>query len=243
LKDAGQIDPNALYCTPDETLIKIEEINSRIDSANSRIDSTDSRIDSTDSRIDLLDSNTVHKTGDETIAGLKTFEKVISTNDTVLMRRTNDSSYGEWFGGSAYNKGGYFRADGINSPDYPGGFVASATDGVNFKRLVGLPNGDLFWDNKNLANNLSATISKAQNGYCKLSNGLIIQWGLTPVINAQDVYVSLPTPFTTNHYAVTGNMNFSGGSNNISFYNLTTTGFQTRVGAGGYSYWFIAIGY
>lgn len=59
LKDAGQIDPNALYCTPDETLIKIEEINSRIDSA--------------DSKVDLLDSNTVHKTGDETISDTKHF--------------------------------------------------------------------------------------------------------------------------------------------------------------------------
>lgn len=38
LKDAGQIDPNALYCTPDETAVKFEELSERIDTANERID-------------------------------------------------------------------------------------------------------------------------------------------------------------------------------------------------------------
>ncbi len=38
LKDAGQIDPNALYCTPDETVMKFEELGERIDTANERID-------------------------------------------------------------------------------------------------------------------------------------------------------------------------------------------------------------
>lgn len=31
---------------------------------------------------------------------------------------------------------------------------------------------------------ISATISKATNGYCKLSNGLIMQWGVTGQMNA-----------------------------------------------------------
>lgn len=38
LKDAGQIDPNALYCTPDETVVKFEELGERINTANERID-------------------------------------------------------------------------------------------------------------------------------------------------------------------------------------------------------------
>ena len=38
LKDAGQIDPNALYCTPDETVAKFEELSERINTANERID-------------------------------------------------------------------------------------------------------------------------------------------------------------------------------------------------------------
>lgn len=38
LKDTGQIDPNALYCTPDETVVKFEELGERINTASERID-------------------------------------------------------------------------------------------------------------------------------------------------------------------------------------------------------------
>jgi hypothetical protein len=37
LKAQGKIDPNALYCTPDETVVKFEELGERIDAANEQI--------------------------------------------------------------------------------------------------------------------------------------------------------------------------------------------------------------
>jgi hypothetical protein len=44
-----------------------------------------------------------------------------------------------------------------------------------------------------------ATISKAGNGYCKFTNGLIIQWGHAAAGGAT---VTLPTPFTSTNYQV-----------------------------------------
>ena len=37
LKAQGKIDPNAFYCTPDETVVKFEELGERIDTANEQI--------------------------------------------------------------------------------------------------------------------------------------------------------------------------------------------------------------
>lgn len=44
--------------------------------------------------------------------------------------------------------------------------------------------------------------SKAQNGYFKLGNGLIIQWGYSNQ-SGHTTTVTLPTPFTSTNYAVT----------------------------------------
>ena len=37
LKEAGQIDPNAIYCTPDETVAKFEEINTEIEALKDKV--------------------------------------------------------------------------------------------------------------------------------------------------------------------------------------------------------------
>lgn len=89
----------------------------------------------------------------------------------------------------------------------------------------------------------TTAISKLQNGYVKLSNGIIIQWGVTPNITENGQQVTLPTAFTSTNYSIVLTMNFSGGTNSISAYDKTTSSFKVQVGAGNYPYFFIAIGY
>ena len=59
---------------------------------------------------------------------------------------------------------------------------------------------------------LTTGITKAANGFVKLCNGLIIQWGEIPAESASTSgSVTLPTPFTTTNYTVCINSN--GGEN------------------------------
>lgn len=59
LKAQGKIDPNAVYCTPDTTKERLDTLENAVTGLNSSISS--------------VDSSAVHKTGDETISGNKTF--------------------------------------------------------------------------------------------------------------------------------------------------------------------------
>ncbi|MEE1029743.1 MAG: hypothetical protein UIC65_01835, partial [Alphaproteobacteria bacterium] len=45
LKEAGQIDPNAIYCTPDETVANFEAVNARIDETNKNLNTVDKKVD------------------------------------------------------------------------------------------------------------------------------------------------------------------------------------------------------
>ena len=62
-----------------------------------------------------------------------------------------------------------------------------------------------------LNSKLTGTISKASNGYCKLSNGLIIQWGKNTVANGGTV--TLPTAFSDTNYTVCVTKNVTGTAN------------------------------
>jgi hypothetical protein len=99
-----------------------------------------------------------------------------------------------------------------------------------------------------------AKFSKAQNGYYKFSNGLIIQWGTTNIPGSTTVGTSLsqtlPTPFTTENYGVTANVfavqqAYARGHVSLNGKSTTTVIFRlsdmTYV-AGGNIYW-VAIGY
>jgi len=55
------------------------------------------------------------------------------------------------------------------------------------------------------------TCSKNQNGYTKLPNGLIIQWGLSPTIGSQSSQnVTLPLTYPTEIWAVFATNNGNG---------------------------------
>ena len=48
---------------------------------------------------------------------------------------------------------------------------------------------------------ISAEIAKGVSGFCKFSNGLIVQWGRTTSAFSGYRTINLPTPFTTSNYA------------------------------------------
>lgn len=87
-----------------------------------------------------------------------------------------------------------------------------------------------------------ATISKSGNGYCKFTNGLIIQWG-------RDIgggTVTFPTPFTSSSSFSIANA-YSGSGVGDHFYgvinSVTRTGFKwVKYGSESLEYW-LAIGY
>lgn len=54
LKEAGQIDPNAIYCTPDETVINFEEVNARIDAVDEEIEALKDKGEEINTEIEAL---------------------------------------------------------------------------------------------------------------------------------------------------------------------------------------------
>lgn len=89
-----------------------------------------------------------------------------------------------------------------------------------------------------------ATISKSGNGYCKFTNGLIIQWGRHA--DNGTATITLPTAFTSTNYRVSVTTE---GTNTLSYQVITntraTTSFKTQAtgGADSQSYNWLAIGY
>ena len=87
--------------------------------------------------------------------------------------------------------------------------------------------------------------SKAANGYYKLGNGLIIQWGKN-TINTSDTEITLPTAFTSTNYRViamdsanksgTAFRNLSGGASSTTKFKLCSNGDNTSTS-------WVAIGY
>lgn len=87
--------------------------------------------------------------------------------------------------------------DNSQSEAYIDGKIATLTSNLNsqissLNTQIGNINGQIT----NLNNNkLSATQSISGNGYIKLSNGVIVQWGTGTMKNANTT-ITFPTPFT-----------------------------------------------
>lgn len=79
--------------------------------------------------------------------------------------------------------------------NYVEGQVASIKS--NVATVQSTLQGNIDKANENANSKISATISKATNGYCELSNGLIMQWGVTSSMNAfSSKTVAFPTSFS-----------------------------------------------
>ena len=77
---------------------------------------------------------------------------------------------------------------------YPGYFILRAGHTSGYSDLRGTAPGGLTWRGASLI----GECSKAENGYTKLPNGIIIQWGSTSMIaGVTSVEVTFPTAFTS----------------------------------------------
>ena len=91
----------------------------------------------------------------------------------------------------------------------------------------------------------------ASIGYCKLSNGLIIQWGnVSGMGNGTSKTATLPTAFTANNYSVAGSADYYQGAGDKGStwrtYDYSTTSFKIQSKfeqSSGHIIWWIAIGY
>lgn len=95
------------------------------------------------------------------------------------------------------------------------------------------------------ANSIVTTmaLSKAENGYVKFGNGLIICWG--SVGGGSSVTATFPTAFTTTPRVASATTQGSGGGYERVIVSITKTGFTSKGygGASAYTSHYIAIGY
>lgn len=146
--------------------------------------------------VNTVGNNVVHRTGDESITGRKNF--VGGYNNVRLSCTTNDTTGNNnytdiaFYNNSGSTKNAYIRANNL------GNLYLSATDAVT------APASDK-------ADSILITVakSKAQNGYFKLGNGLIIQWGRTQINvvtggSHTPTTITLPIAFSGTNFSFTG---------------------------------------
>lgn len=110
--------------------------------------------------------------------------------------KANDTEAIHLFSGPDYLKGGYLKLSGKAYTDNPGGFRIGASNGTTAHELRGTPDGELLWDGKSILNDMAHSTSA--NGYVKLTNGLIIQWGRGNSVNGEtSVETQFPITFPT----------------------------------------------
>lgn len=125
-------------------------------------------------------TNGVYTTGNQTIAGTKTFSGTI-----VASNKITGSISGSCDGNAGTVTNGVYRT-GNQTIGGTKTFSAAA-----------------YGVASDAANSILTTVSKskAERGYFKLGNGLIIQWG-TDTFNTTLTQITLPTSFTTTNYSV-----------------------------------------
>ena len=110
--------------------------------------------------------------------------------------RVNTTGAIRLYSGPDYLKGGYLQLYGKDASGSPGTFSIGATNGTTSHELKGTPDGQLTWDGKTILNDMAH--STTANGYVKLTNGLIIQWGRGNSVNGEtSVETQFPITFPT----------------------------------------------
>lgn len=120
----------------------------------------------------------------------------------TLPRNTVNAQYGYNF-----EKNIYYRPDGLMPNSTPLAVMSSNTDGIQ----TFAPVQDFMAVDYNIYERFINTpfvttkqVKLAKNGFLKLNNGIIFQWGTATLpANTQEMTVTLPTPFTNAEYSVT----------------------------------------
>ena len=128
------------------------------------------------------DSDVVHKSGDETITGSKTFNgnlvaKQINTSDSSSILRI--------FGGINPSTGANLDLYGENESSLGGGFIIRARNSSGFKALTGKVDGSLSWDGKNVS------LEGHTHNYLPLTGGALVGTGDLLTISANNSYMNI----------------------------------------------------
>jgi hypothetical protein len=264
--DASVLPALAQYVTKSETVLQQTENlagsaaqaqSEASASAGSAKASADKAIEAAE-QVDTLLANVVHKTGGEIITGTKTFTAdVIRKNTNLDITTAPSSNVFTDFAitdkngvGSSYLRN-FQTTDGAIETQI--GCVNRITgtavsnwirvgvdkDGNTFTKVTASSNTDSIVTTKG--------INKSQQGYVKLGNGIIIQWGLT-VFAADGTTVTFPTAFTTlaslsfATVASPGDWGISTLVESVIGTSFTAHGYIDNKAHGVLSYW-IAVGY
>lgn len=136
------------------------------------------------------DSNVVHKSGDETINGVKSFNNDIVLNGNFNLRNNIDNGFIRVQGSSGEYKGSRLILSGKDRGNYEGTFELMATDGNVHSLLKGTKNGSLTW----CSNNVDCIDSQGDD-YIRYANGLQICWGTVNLNNVNSTEVFKDTFF------------------------------------------------
>ena len=223
---------------------------------------TDTKATSLQVLRDWFKSFFVSKTGDETISGGKTFQTDrIVKKSTHIFSNTPTSPYYTEIRNVDTNdfEIGQFRVwkdrDGANVIDLLGRYQDSTAnvfgDALGVKTYA---DGTSFayTNAKDINNSILTTtgIKKSANGYVKLGNGIIIQWGIITVSteNNYKSVITFPIPFRNTNYSLnisqytTTNKSIWSTFALLMYGNKTTTSVTTQSEKTDRIQW-IAIGY
>lgn len=176
--------------------------------------STDTKATSLQILKNWLSSFFVGKTGNETIAGVKTHTSRIDVKgqvrpllfqspdiDLTTAPSSNKSMFIEFL-----DKNGT-RIGVMGVGHYPSGTYRLYSQIGNVGSMgIGIDgNGKIYAEApaSDINNSIVTTVAKnkAKNGYYKLGNGLIIQWG-QDVFEGSSTTITLPTAFTSTNYSI-----------------------------------------
>lgn len=209
-------------------------------------------------------SNIVHRTGAETIAGVKTFSSNIVGNITGNAGTATNLATARTINGVAFDGSANITVRDSTAVNLTGNQIVSGVKTFNSSPWV--PNlavtdysnnaaTTAFVAEKILAFFAAPNVSLASNGYQKLPSGLIIQWG-TSTNTSYQTYQTFPLVFPNALYSLTASAissNLAVAANNyiITTENLTTSSFywngvdtngSIQSTAGGLQIKYIAIG-
>lgn len=195
----------------------------------------------------------VHLTGNENISGSKTFTGTLGIPSDNLITKQDNAMEG---GQINFEKPTNSSLTGNANIDIYGNWMRflgrnSSNNYTTPLRLDLETNTTLSTPSSAVDSVVTTTgISKSENGFVKLGNGIIIQWGRKPSYVSPDPQsVTFPTPFTSTNYKVVCTYFRTGGSvdsgkDQINVDTQSTTGFTFRMSdTATYGVNWIAIGY
>ena len=193
-----------------------------------RIDSLDSTLDQ---RINSLDSTTVNLTDNQTIAGVKTF------TSNIVGNITGNASYATSAGSAtSATNANYATSAGSATNATNASYASTPATSDNSTRIA-----TTAFVKSVVGGSGGYTQSLSSNGWTKLPNGLIIQWG-----RCSEGTNSLPTTFPNAFFAVNATftpITDTDSGNTVAIINNSSFSYKVGTAAGAHQAYYMAVGY